>query len=63
MQVAQSTILPKSDLAGESNESKMIFAESKGNSYYFDYTSQPAGQPMVCLVSVHFQQDRMMLLN
>jgi len=45
-EVAQSTILPKSDLAGESNESKMIFAESKGNSYYFDYTSQPAGQPM-----------------
>jgi len=45
-QVAQSTILPKNQLAlAEENESKMISAESKKNAYYFDYTIKVPEQP------------------
>jgi hypothetical protein len=44
-QVAQMTILPKAEMAGEENESKMIQAESKKNSYFFDYTAKTPGQP------------------
>ena len=39
--VAQATILPKGELGGTSDESKMLSAESKKNAYYFDYTSTP----------------------
>lgn len=41
------TILPKGQIAGEDNESKMIKAESKMNAYFFDYTAKTPGQPMV----------------
>jgi hypothetical protein len=41
------TILPKAEMAGEENESKMIQAESKKNSYFFDYTAKTPGQPKV----------------
>ena len=44
-EVAQSTILPKGALMGEDNESKMLSAESKKNSYYFDYVAAVPGQP------------------
>lgn len=44
-QVAQMTILPKGQIAGQDSESQMIVAESKKNSYYFDYVSKPVGQP------------------
>lgn len=44
-QVAQTTILPKGALMGEDNESKMLSAESKKNSYYFDYVAAVPGQP------------------
>lgn len=44
-QVAQMTILPKGQIAGQDSESKMIVAEAKKNSYYFDYISKPVGQP------------------
>jgi hypothetical protein len=44
-QVAQMTILPKGQIAGRDSEGNMILAESKKNSYYFDYTSKSSGQP------------------
>jgi hypothetical protein len=44
-QVAQMTILPKGQIAGQDSESQMIVAEAKKNSYYFDYISKPMGQP------------------
>lgn len=44
--VAYSTILPKSTLAGkEEIESKMLSAESKKSAYYFDYYQVAPGQP------------------
>lgn len=45
-EVGQATILPKGPLAVQETKNKMIVAESKKNSYYFDYTSQSTGQPM-----------------
>ena len=39
--VAQATILPKGELGGTSDESKMLSAVSKKNSYYFDYVTTP----------------------
>ena len=44
-QVAQMTILPKGQLAGVESESAMLSAESKKNSYYFDYFQKSPGQP------------------
>ena len=41
------TILPKGDLAGVDNKSKMIKAESKKNAYFFDYMAETPGQPLV----------------
>lgn len=41
------TILPKGELAGQDNESKMIKAESKKGAYFFDYTAKTPGQPLV----------------
>jgi hypothetical protein len=47
-EVAQTTILPKSELAGvDGVESKMLSAESKKQSYFFDYMSKVPGQPNV----------------
>ena len=40
-EVAQSTILPKSDLAVNKDTSKLLSAISKNNAYYFDYTAAP----------------------
>lgn len=40
-QVAQATILPKGELGGQPDDSKMIAATSRRNAYYFDYTSTP----------------------
>lgn len=40
-QVAQATILPKGELGGQPDDSKMISATSRRNAYYFDYTSTP----------------------
>lgn len=40
-QVGQSTILPKSELAGNKEDSKMLSAVSKNNAYYFDYVAKP----------------------
>ena len=40
-EVGQSTILPKSDLAGNKEDSKMLSAVSKNNAYYFDYVAKP----------------------
>ena len=40
-QVAQTTILPKSDLAGLKDTSQMLSATSKNNAYYFDYITTP----------------------
>lgn len=45
--MAETTILPKGSLAGEDNESKMLKAESKKNSYFFDYEAKTPGQPLV----------------
>lgn len=39
--VAQATILPKGEIAGVSDNSKMLSAISKKNAYYFDYTTLP----------------------
>ncbi len=39
--VALMTILPKGDLAGQGDESKMLTAVSKNNAYYFDYIATP----------------------
>ena len=44
-QVAQMTILPKGELAGEQSDNEMILAESKKNCYFFDYTSKISNQP------------------
>lgn len=56
--VAQMTILPKGELAGEENDSKMIKAESKKNAYFFDYTAKTPGQPQVrhsmCRFSIYY---------
>jgi hypothetical protein len=41
------TILPKGALAGEDNKGKMLKAESKKNAYFFDYTAETPGQPLV----------------
>ena len=66
-QVAQSTILPKSELAGNKEDSKMLSAESKNNAYYFDYVAKPivptdpgssaskSGQMTKELEQVHFR--------
>ncbi len=40
-EVGQSTILPKSELAGNKEDSKMLSAVSKNNAYYFDYVAKP----------------------
>lgn len=41
-QVAQTTILPKGELAGQDTDSsKMLSAVSKNNAYYFDYVATP----------------------
>eukprot|EP00585_Thalassiosira_rotula_P013333 CAMPEP_0196131334 /NCGR_PEP_ID=MMETSP0910-20130528/1392_1 /TAXON_ID=49265 /ORGANISM="Thalassiosira rotula, Strain GSO102" /LENGTH=279 /DNA_ID=CAMNT_0041390799 /DNA_START=10 /DNA_END=849 /DNA_ORIENTATION=- len=40
-QVAQTTILPKGELAGLDDASKMLSAVSKNNAYYFDYVATP----------------------
>lgn len=40
-QVAQATILPKGELGGNADDSKMLSAVSKKNAYYFDYTTTP----------------------
>lgn len=39
--VAQTTILPKGDLAGLDDASKMLSAVAKNNAYYFDYIATP----------------------
>mmetsp|Transcript_25141 Transcript_25141/g.48099 ORF Transcript_25141/g.48099 Transcript_25141/m.48099 type:complete len:273 (+) Transcript_25141:153-971(+) len=39
--VAQTTILPKGELAGLDDASKMLSAVSKNNAYYFDYMATP----------------------
>jgi hypothetical protein len=39
--VAQMTILPKGDLAGQGDDSRMLSAVSKNNAYYFDYVATP----------------------
>ncbi|KAL7470262.1 hypothetical protein ACHAXS_010496 [Conticribra weissflogii] len=66
-QVAQSTILPKGDLAGAEDSSKMLSATSKNNAYYFDYVASPvvpttpgsneakAGQMTMKLPPQHFR--------
>mmetsp|Transcript_3530 Transcript_3530/g.7360 ORF Transcript_3530/g.7360 Transcript_3530/m.7360 type:complete len:262 (-) Transcript_3530:210-995(-) len=40
-QVAQTTILPKGELAGLDDASQMLSAVSKNNAYYFDYVATP----------------------
>lgn len=40
-QVAQTTILPKGELAVQDDSSKMLTAVSKNNAYYFDYVATP----------------------
>mmetsp|Transcript_29040 Transcript_29040/g.41502 ORF Transcript_29040/g.41502 Transcript_29040/m.41502 type:complete len:272 (-) Transcript_29040:155-970(-) len=40
-EVGQSTILPKSELAGNKEDSKMLSAVSKNNAYFFDYVAKP----------------------
>ena len=66
-QVGQSTILPKSELAGNNEDSKMLSAVSKNNAYYFDYVAKPvvatdpgsaasrSGQLTKELETVHFR--------
>mmetsp|Transcript_22677 Transcript_22677/g.47568 ORF Transcript_22677/g.47568 Transcript_22677/m.47568 type:complete len:276 (-) Transcript_22677:386-1213(-) len=66
-QVAQSTILPKGDLAGAEDSSRMLAATSKNNAYYFDYVASPvvpttpgsseakAGQMTMKLPPQHFR--------
>jgi len=44
-QVGQMTILPKGELAGADSESAMLSAESKKNSYFFEYVTKSPGQP------------------
>jgi len=44
-QVAQMTIMPKGNIAGEETVSSMINAESKKNAYIFDYMSKVPKQP------------------
>lgn len=39
--VAQATILPKGELGGNADDSKMISAVSEKNAYFFDYTTTP----------------------
>jgi hypothetical protein len=47
-EVAQMTILPKSELAGvEGVESKMLSSESKKQAYFFDYMQKVPSQPNV----------------
>ena len=50
-QIAQQTILPKGSL-DEKTENEMLSADGKKDAYFFDYVSQPAGQPKVCDVCV-----------
>jgi hypothetical protein len=47
------TILPKGELAGQDNESKMNKAESKKGAYFFDYTAKTPGQPLVRIANVN----------
>ena len=66
-EVGQSTILPKSELAGNKEDSKMLSAVSKNNAYYFDYVAKPivptdpgssaakSGQMTTELEPVHFR--------
>jgi len=66
-EVGQSTILPKSELAGNKEDSKMFSAVSKNNAYYFDYVAKPivatdpgstaskSGQLTKELETVHFR--------
>ena len=66
-EVGQSTILPKSELAGNKEDSKMLSAVSKNNAYYFDYVAKPivatdpgssaskSGQLTKELETVHFR--------
>lgn len=44
-QVAQQTILPKSDMVGEKTDNQMLASDSKKDAYFFDYISQTPGQP------------------
>jgi hypothetical protein len=44
-EVARKTILPKGELVGQESDSNLLSAESKKNSYYFDYTSKVPDQP------------------
>ncbi|KAL7529869.1 hypothetical protein ACHAXR_007026 [Thalassiosira sp. AJA248-18] len=63
-EVAQATIMPKGELAGQDdNSSKMLSAVAKNNAYYFDYITTPvvptepgAGGAMTkTLKPVHFK--------
>jgi hypothetical protein len=48
LQVAQMTILPKGEIAGqEDNTSSMLSTESKNQAYFFDYTQKVPEQPEV----------------
>merc|ERR1719287_214637 len=40
-EVAQATIMPKGELAGQADASKMLSAVSKNSAYYFDYVTTP----------------------
>jgi hypothetical protein len=46
-QVAQMTILPKGQIAGEESDSVMLSAESRKSAYFFDYKQTVPGQPEV----------------
>jgi len=44
-QVGQTTIMPKGELMGQEQDSKMLAMESKNNAYFYDYVSKVPGQP------------------
>jgi len=44
-EVAQATVLPKGELAGQESNNNLISAESKRNAYYFDYKTKIPEQP------------------
>ena len=45
--MAQTTILPKGELQGETTKSVMLSAESRKNAYIFDYKVEPPNLPEV----------------
>ncbi|GMH70559.1 hypothetical protein TL16_g05439 [Triparma laevis f. inornata] len=51
-QVAQTSILPKGELAGSEVESKMLSSDSKNSAYYFDYVVALPDQPARHLQSI-----------